>query len=64
MLESTLGVGFHCAAMTHLIFPRPFMVEPGHRGGVGLGEWVARCGANAGELSSSRHTQYGAGSRE
>ena len=63
MLESTLAVRFHWGDGLLDLY-RPFMVEPGHRDGVGLDEWVAPFGTNAGELSSSRPTQYGAGSRE
>jgi len=41
MYEFDLGVTFNYAEMAYLIFPRPFMVERGHRDGVGIDEWVA-----------------------
>ena len=41
MPEFGLGISFNYAEMAYLIFPRPFMVERGHRDGVGLDEWVA-----------------------
>jgi dienelactone hydrolase len=41
MYEFDLGMTFNYAEMAYLIFPRPFMVERGHRDGVGLDEWVA-----------------------
>ncbi len=41
MPEFRLGITFNYAEMAYLIFPRPFMVERGHRDGVGLDEWVA-----------------------
>lgn len=41
MLEFNLGNTFNYAEMAGLIAPRPFMVERGHRDGVGIDEWVA-----------------------
>ncbi len=41
MLEFNLGNTFNYAEMAWLISPRPFMVERGHRDGVGIDEWVA-----------------------
>ncbi len=41
MPDFGLGISFNYAEMAYLIFPRPFMVERGHRDGVGLDEWVA-----------------------
>ncbi|MBI3974060.1 MAG: hypothetical protein HY332_22510 [Chloroflexi bacterium] len=41
MFEFDLGHTFNYAEMAYLIAPRPFMVERGHRDGVGLDEWVA-----------------------
>ncbi len=41
MYEFDLGLTFNYAEMAYLIFPRPFMVERGHRDGVGLDEWVS-----------------------
>jgi dienelactone hydrolase len=41
MPEFNLGQTFNYAEMAYLIFPRPFMVERGHRDGVALTEWVA-----------------------
>ena len=41
MYEFNLGMTFNYAEMAYLIFPRPFMVERGHRDGVGIDEWVA-----------------------
>ena len=41
MPEWNLGNTFNYAEMTGLVAPRPFMVERGHRDGVGLDEWVA-----------------------
>ncbi|MBM3812102.1 MAG: hypothetical protein FJW20_10775 [Acidimicrobiia bacterium] len=41
MLEFDLGHTFNYAEMAALIAPRPFMVERGHRDGVGIDEWVA-----------------------
>ena len=41
MPEFGLGTSFNYAEMAYLIFPRPFMVERGHRDAVGLDEWVA-----------------------
>jgi cephalosporin-C deacetylase-like acetyl esterase len=38
--EWNLGSTFNYAEMAALIAPRPFMVERGHRDGVGLDEWV------------------------
>ncbi len=40
MFEFDLGNTFNYAEMAGLIAPRPFMVERGHRDGVGLDEWV------------------------
>jgi dienelactone hydrolase len=39
--EFDLGNTFNYAEMGALIAPRPFMVERGHRDGVGIDEWVA-----------------------
>jgi hypothetical protein len=36
-----LGHTFDYAEMAYLIFPRPFMVERGHRDLVGRDQWVA-----------------------
>lgn len=41
MFEFDLGHTFSYAELAYLIAPRPFMVERGHRDGVGLDEWVA-----------------------
>jgi len=41
MYEFGIGETFNYAEMAALIAPRPFMVERGHRDGVGLDEWVA-----------------------
>ena len=41
MLEFDLGHTMNYAEMAALIAPRPFMVERGHRDGVGIDEWVA-----------------------
>jgi hypothetical protein len=41
MYEWNLGDTFNYAEMAALIAPRPFMVERGHRDGVGIDEWVA-----------------------
>ena len=41
MFEFNLGHTFNYAELAGLIAPRPFMVERGHRDGVGLDEWVA-----------------------
>ncbi len=41
MPDFKLGITFNYAEMAYLIFPRPFMVERGHRDEVGLDEWVA-----------------------
>ncbi len=41
MLEFDLGNTFNYAELAALIAPRPFMVERGHRDGVGIDEWVA-----------------------
>lgn len=38
--EWNLGRTFNYAEMSALIAPRPFMVERGHRDGVGIDEWV------------------------
>ncbi len=40
MYEFDLGMTYNYAEMAYLMFPRPFMVERGHRDGVGLDEWV------------------------
>jgi len=40
MPEFNLGPTFNYAEMAYLIAPRPFMVERGHRDGVGIDEWV------------------------
>ena len=39
--EWDLGHTFNYAEMAALICPRPFMVERGHKDGVGVDEWVA-----------------------
>ena len=41
IMEFDLGHTFNYAEMAGLIAPRPFMVERGHRDGVGIDEWVA-----------------------
>ncbi len=41
MFEFDLAETFNYAEMAGLIAPRPFMVERGHRDGVGIDEWVA-----------------------
>ncbi|HXT60227.1 MAG TPA: dienelactone hydrolase family protein [Pirellulales bacterium] len=41
IFEFDLGNTFNYAEMAGLIAPRPFMVERGHRDGVGPDEWVA-----------------------
>ncbi len=41
MLEFNLGNTFNYAEMSYLIAPRPFMVERGHKDGVGIDEWVS-----------------------
>lgn len=41
MMEFDLGHTFNYAEMAYLIAPRPFMIERGHRDGVGIDEWVA-----------------------
>jgi hypothetical protein len=41
MWEWDMGNTFNYAEMAGLIAPRPFMVERGHRDGVGIDEWVA-----------------------
>ncbi len=41
MYEWDLGSTFDYGEMAALIFPRPFMVERGHRDGVSYDEWVA-----------------------
>ncbi|MCL4691953.1 MAG: dienelactone hydrolase family protein [Candidatus Hydrogenedentes bacterium] len=41
MFEWDLGSTFDYGEMAALIFPRPFMVERGHRDGVSYDEWVA-----------------------
>jgi hypothetical protein len=40
MYEFNLGNTFNYSDMVKLMAPRPFMVERGHRDGVGLDEWV------------------------
>ena len=39
--EFDFGEKFNYAEIAGLIAPRPFMVERGHRDGVGVDEWVA-----------------------
>ncbi|MEZ5356033.1 MAG: hypothetical protein R2762_25645 [Bryobacteraceae bacterium] len=41
MLEFNLGPTFNYYEQARLIAPRPFMVERGHKDGVGIDEWVA-----------------------
>jgi dienelactone hydrolase len=41
MYEFNLGNTFDYSDMANLMAPRPFMVERGHRDGVGMDEWVA-----------------------
>jgi dienelactone hydrolase len=41
MLEFDLGNTFNYSDLAAMIAPRPFMVERGHRDGVGIDEWVA-----------------------
>jgi hypothetical protein len=41
IFEFDMGSTFNYAEMANLIAPRPFMVERGHRDGVGLDEWVS-----------------------
>jgi hypothetical protein len=41
MYEFNLGNTFNYAELANLMAPRPFMVERGHRDGVGMDEWVA-----------------------
>jgi dienelactone hydrolase len=41
MFEWNLGNTYNYFEMAGLIAPRPFMVERGHRDGVGIDEWVA-----------------------
>ncbi len=41
IFEWDLAHTFNYAEMGYLIFPRPFMVERGHRDGVGIDPWVA-----------------------
>jgi cephalosporin-C deacetylase-like acetyl esterase len=41
MYEFDLGNTFNYSDMANMMAPRPFMVERGHRDGVGLDEWVA-----------------------
>jgi dienelactone hydrolase len=41
MPEFNLGNTFNYAELASLMIPRPFMVERGHRDGVGIDEWVA-----------------------
>ena len=59
MPEFGLGTSFNYAEMAYLIFPRPFMVERGHRDGVGLDEWVAHEYAKVRRL----YRELGKGSR-
>lgn len=59
MPEFGLGASFNYAEMAYLIFPRPFMVERGHRDAVGLDEWVAHEYAKVRRL----YTELGLGSR-
>ena len=59
MPEFGLGLSFDHAEMAYLIFPRPFMVERGHRDAVGLDEWVAHEYAKVRRL----YTELGLGSR-
>ncbi len=59
MPEFGLGTSFNYAEMAYLIFPRPFMVERGHRDAVGLDEWVAHEYAKVRRL----YTELGLGSR-
>jgi cephalosporin-C deacetylase-like acetyl esterase len=41
MYEFDLGNTFNYSDLANLMAPRPFMVERGHKDGVGLDEWVA-----------------------
>lgn len=59
MPEFGLGTSFNYAEMAYLIFPRPFMVERGHRDAVGLDEWVAHEYAKVRRL----YTELGLGGR-
>ena len=59
MPEFGLGLSFDYSEMAYLIFPRPFMVERGHRDAVGLDEWVAHEYAKVRRL----YTELGLGSR-
>ena len=59
MPEFDLGTRFNYAEMAYLIFPRPFMVERGHRDAVGLDEWVAHEYAKVRRL----YRELGLGSR-
>ena len=59
MPEFGLGTSFNYAEMAYLIFPRPFMVERGHRDAVGLDEWVAHEYAKVRRL----YRELGQGSR-
>ncbi len=59
MPEFGLGLSFDYAEMAYLIFPRPFMVERGHRDAVGRDEWVAHEYAKVRRL----YTELGLGSR-
>ena len=59
MPEFGLGTSFNYAEMAYLIFPRPFMVERGHRDAVGLDEWVAHEYAKVRRL----YREMGLGSR-
>jgi cephalosporin-C deacetylase-like acetyl esterase len=40
IFEFDMGHTFNYAELAYLIAPRPFMVERGHRDGVGIDEWV------------------------
>ncbi|MFN7923202.1 MAG: hypothetical protein U0Q16_24080 [Bryobacteraceae bacterium] len=59
MLEFDLGNTFNYFEQAMLIAPRPFMVERGHRDGVGIDEWVSS------EFAKVRrfYTQIGIGNR-
>ncbi len=59
MPEFGLGTSFNYAEMAYLTFPRPFMVERGHRDAVGLDEWVAHEYAKVRRL----YRELGLGSR-
>lgn len=59
MLEFDLGHTFNYFEQALLIAPRPFMVERGHRDGVGIDEWVSAEFAKVRRL----YTQLGIGNR-